>query len=180
MATNPSRGEVTVEKLIRSLCCVITSAVLARRESIVAAGLFDETLPNSQDFDFWLRLAKDAQARITYQRRVLVRRRIHSGSLAFDSTKSFAGELRVLNKMSLRDDLTLEERAAIAATISQREAEVAVINGKRALADEDFATAERSFQFANEHLRSWKLQLVLVWLRLAPSLLRRVYKLRPT
>lgn len=180
MATNPSSGEVTVEKLIRSLCCVITSAVLARRESLLAAGLFDETLHNSQDFDFWLRLAKDARARITYQRKVLVLRRIHPESLAYDPTKSFAGELRVLNKMSLRDDLTPEERDAIAATISQRQAEVAVINGKRALADEDFAAAARSFQIANENLRSWKLGLVLLWLRVAPGLLRRVYRRRPT
>jgi len=179
METNPSRGEVNFLSLLRADCNVITSTVVARRELIAQVGYFDEDFPNSQDFDLWLRLAKDGRARISYQRKVLVKRRIYQGSLASDPTKSFAGEIRVLNKMSDRTDLTPEERSAIATTLARRQAEVAVIEGKRSLAKEDFAAAAESFQFAYEQLGSWKLRFVLIWLRVAPTLLRRINKLRP-
>jgi len=179
MDVNQSRGEVDAEALICGRCNVITSAVLARRELILKVGLFDETLRNSQDFDLWIRLAKQG-ARFNYQRKVLVGRRIYAGSLASDPLKSFAGELRVLEKTKLRDDLTAAERSALEATAKLRGAAIELIKAKRCLLDGDFNSASRSFQFANEQLRSWKLRLVLIWLRLAPGLLQRCYKLRPT
>lgn len=179
MDVNQSRGEVDAEALISGRCNVITSAVLARRELILAIGLFDESLRNSQDFDLWIRLAKHG-ARFHYQRKVLVNRRIYAGSLASDPVKSFAGELRVLEKTSLRDDLTLAERSALESTAKLRRATVELIKAKRCLLAGDFNSASRSFQFANEQLRSWKLRLVLIWLRLAPGLLQRCYRSRST
>jgi glycosyltransferase involved in cell wall biosynthesis len=179
MDFNQSRGEVDAEGLISGRCNVITSAVLARRELILAVGLFDESLRNSQDFDLWIRLAKQG-ARFNYQRKVLVGRRIYAGSLASDPVNSFTGELRVLEKTSLRDDLTAAERSALESTAKLRRAAIELINAKRCLLDGDFSSASKSFRFANEQLRSWKLRLVLVWLRLAPGLLQRCYKLRPT
>ncbi len=35
-----------------------TSMVVARRDALIAAGGFDETLPNAQDFDLWLEMLK--------------------------------------------------------------------------------------------------------------------------
>lgn len=34
-----------------------TSALVCRRDVVVAAGLFDETLPSAQDYELWLRMA---------------------------------------------------------------------------------------------------------------------------
>jgi glycosyltransferase involved in cell wall biosynthesis len=177
MQTNPSEGEVTFESLLTARCNVITSAVVARREPILAVGLFDENFPNSQDFDLWLRLAKHG-VRFNYQRKVLVRRRIYAGSLAWDSVKSYGGEVRVLEKARLRDDLTSAERSALESTVKLRQASIELIKAKRSLLSGDFASAATSFQLANEQLGSWKLRLVLIWLRLAPGLLQRCYKLR--
>jgi glycosyltransferase involved in cell wall biosynthesis len=179
MDHNPSIGEVSAESLISGRCNVITSAVLARRELIVKAHLFDETLRNSQDFDLWIRLAK-LRARITYQRKALLLRRIYQGSLASDPAKSFEGEIRVLQKTSLRSDLTPAERSALASTMVRRAADLEVLKGKRSLAAGDFNSALKSFQSANEHFQSWKLRLVLATLRLAPGLLQRFYRLRST
>lgn len=177
MQTNPSEGEVSFESLLTARCNVITSAVVARREPILAVGLFDENFPNSQDFDLWLRLAKHG-ARFNYQRKVLVRRRIYAGSLASDSEKSYEGEVRVLEKARLRDDLTPSERSALESTAKLRRASIDLIKAKRSLLNGDFTSASTSFQLANEQLGSWKLRLVLIWLRLAPGLLQRCYKLR--
>src|SRR6267378_7860207 len=180
MKTNPSEGEVTFESLLAGQCCVITSAVLARRDLIMQVGLFDEDFPNSQDFDLWLRLARDAKARMTYQRKVLVRRRIYEGSLARDAVKSFNGELRVLEKVRQRADLTESEHAILEPTIALRIATVEIIKGKRFLMESDFDAALKSFDSAQKYFRSWKLRLVLFCLQVAPRLVRRVYKLRPT
>ena len=180
MESNPSEGEVTFEALLAGQCCVITSAVLARRDLIMQAGLFDESLPNSQDFDLWLRLARDAKARITYQRAVLVRRRIYEGSLARDAVKSFNGELRVLAKAGQRSDLTDSERSILNLTIALRTATVEIVKGKRSLGEGDFNAAFKSFESAQTYFHSWKLSVVLFWLQLAPRLVRAVSKLRPT
>jgi glycosyltransferase involved in cell wall biosynthesis len=113
MAYNPSFGEVTFKKLLCGECNIVTSTVLARREPILRIGCFNERFKNSQDFDLWLRLAKDAGARMTYQKKVLARRRIHADSLAGDPIRSFGGELAVLNSMKRRTDLTPDERKAL-------------------------------------------------------------------
>jgi glycosyltransferase involved in cell wall biosynthesis len=180
MSTNPSRGAVTFEALITGQCSVLTSAVLARRKLIMDVGLFDEGLPNSQDFDLWLRLVRDANARVTYQRKVLVRRRIYPGSLAADPKKSLAGELKVLEKTSLRSDLTSAEKATIERIAAVRRGTIELARGKDELASEDFAAAIASFERANRYLHSRKLGMVLLGLRIAPRTIRRIHSWRPT
>lgn len=172
MESNPSFGKVTFDKLISGESNIVTSTVLASRALVVDLGGFDENFPNSQDFDLWLRLAKDANARITYQRQVLARRRLYAGSLASDPVRSFDGELRVLNKVRLRDDLTPVERAAVERTIPLRSATANVIRGKQALAKGDFASSIAAFKSAQDYLHSWKLRLVLAGIHTAPELLR--------
>jgi glycosyltransferase involved in cell wall biosynthesis len=179
MDFNPSVGLVTAESLITAQCNVVTSSVVARRKLIVEVGLFDEDFPNSQDFDLWLRLAKDG-ARMNYQKKVLVHRRVYQGSLASDPFKSLGGEIKVLEKTEQRSDLTSAERAAVLRTLNLRRATVEVLKGKQRLSAGDFESALMAFRIANRHLQSWKLRVVLCWLRVAPRLLQRVYRLRAT
>jgi glycosyltransferase involved in cell wall biosynthesis len=177
MDINPSTGPVTAESLISAKCNVITSSVVARRELILETGLFDENFPNSQDFDLWLRLAKRG-ARINYQKKVLVQRRIYNGSLASNPINSFRGEIAVLEKTSRRTDLTADEAAAIQRTIKLRQATIEVCRGKNHLAAGDFASALTAFRNANDYFRSLKLFLVIICLRVAPRLLQRLSELR--
>src|SRR6185295_1099638 len=173
-------GEVTFRKLLCGDCNVFTSTVVARREPIMRIGCFDERFRNSQDFDLWLRLAKDAKARITYQRKVLARRRIYRGSLASDPLRSFAGELAVLNTVLERNDLSAADRKAIEDTIRKRQATVEVLKGKQELTVGDFKKAAESFAEANKHWPSRKLGMVLICMRFAPRVLQRVYQMRGT
>lgn len=176
MDTNPSSGEVTAESLLAERCNVITSGVLARREPIVELGMFDETLRNSQDFDMWVRIAKRPGARLAFLPTVLLKQRHRPGSLASDSIKSVEGELKVMAKVALRDDLTEAERAAMERTVALRSASLEVDRGKLKLREGDFAAARRSFEQAYEQQRSAKHRLVLLWLRLSPRTLRRFYR----
>jgi hypothetical protein len=179
MDFNPSVGLVTAESLITARCNVVTSSVVARRKLIVEVGLFDEGFPNSQDFDLWLRLAKQG-ARMNYQKKVLVHRRIYQGSLASDPLKSLGGEIKVLEKTEQRSDLTPAERAAVLRTLNLRRATVEVFKGKQKLSAGDFDSALMAFRLANRHLQSWKLRVVMCWLRVAPRLLQIFYGLRAT
>lgn len=176
MDTNPSSGEVTCESLLAERCNIITSGVLARREPIIELGMFDETLRNSQDFDMWVRIAKRPGARLSFLPTVLLKQRHRPGSLASDSIKSVEGELKVMAKVALRDDLTKAERAAMERTVAFRTASLEVDRGKLKLREGDFAAARRSFEQAYEQRRSAKHRLVLLWLRLSPRTLRRFYR----
>ena len=178
MQRDASELPVTFERLIGEQCIVNTSSVLAIRKAILEVGLFDETLRNSQDFDLWVRLAKRPNARMNFQRKVLVRHRVRQGSLASDGIKSVEGELKVLDKVSQRDDLTPSERDTLARTVALRTASTEVDRGKRKLLEGEFNAATESFRMANSYYRSWKLRLVLFFLQVSPRLLQRIYRSR--
>jgi glycosyltransferase involved in cell wall biosynthesis len=178
MAANPSEGEPTFESLLASRCSVITSTVVARREPILEVGLFDTTLKNAQDFDLWLRLAKRPNARMTYQRAVLGHHRIYQGSLASDEIRSLEAEVRVLRKTLQDPSLTIAEQATINNTIPKRLATIEVLRGKRLLLDGELEAAAKSFAESNSLVPSWKLRVVLLWMRIAPRLFYRFYKSR--
>jgi glycosyltransferase involved in cell wall biosynthesis len=180
MQREPSEKPVTFERLLGEQCIVNTSSVLARREPIVEVGLFDESLRNSQDFDLWVKLAKRPNARMDFQHKVLARHRVRPGSLASDAIKSVEGELKVLQKVSQRDDLTPSERDALEKTLALRNASIEVDRGKIKLLHGEYGDAAESFRFANAYYHSWKLRFVLFWLRIAPRLLQRAYKARAT
>lgn len=177
MDMNPSEGEVTVESLISARCCVITSSVVARRSKVIRVGCFDERFRNSQDFDLWLRLAKHG-ARFTYQKRVLVHRRIYEGSLASNPVNSLEGEIKVLENARDKGGLTAAEQSVLLETLELRRAMAGVWKGKQKLSTGEFDSALRNFNLANDYFRSWKLRMVTVWLRLAPRSLQRIYLAR--
>jgi glycosyltransferase involved in cell wall biosynthesis len=178
MDRDPSNGTVNLEALLGERCMVITSGVLARREAIMEVGLFDETLRNSQDFDLWVRLARRRNARMNFQRQPLLKHRAHEGSLASDAIKSVEGELKVLRRVREWPDLTEAERRAMENTIALRQASIEVDRGKRSLVHGDYEAATKSFRFANEYYRSWKLAIVLAGMRVAPTLVSSFYKRR--
>ncbi len=57
-----------------------TSAVMMRRELAIAAGLFDETLPSAEDFDYWLRVCLVPGVRLEMLDDVLGTYTLRSGS----------------------------------------------------------------------------------------------------
>lgn len=173
MEESPSSGEVTVEGLLDERCTVLLSSVVARRQWVMAVGMFDESLRYAEDYDLWLRMAKHG-ARLAYQRKVLLHKRRHSESLTADSKKLFENALHVLDKVS-RSDLTDSERAALTRHKKKLMAYLKLESGKRNLARGQFTAAVEAFKEANEFYRSWKLRWVLFWLRFSPHLLCRIY-----
>jgi len=171
-----SNGDVTFEALVTQRCNVMVS-VTARRNAIVNAGLFDETLRRSEDFDLWLRVLKTGH-RIAYHRRPLIRRRLHAGSLTTDVVAMCRDILRVLDKAGRTLDLTPAETQALQDANARFRARLRLAEGRRAFFNGDVESAVDAIGDANRFLRSRKLALVLVMLRLAPRLLLHAYGLR--
>jgi glycosyltransferase involved in cell wall biosynthesis len=176
MEVNTSEGEVTFEGLLTQRCTIV-NYVIARRDAVVAAGWFDETLSRSEDFDLWLRILCRG-GRIAYHRRVLARYRRRAGSLSSDPVLMGRDILRVLDKAAATLELSDAQRQLLARERARFHAGVRLEEGKRAFERGDTRAALEGVEDANRVLRSLKLSLVLRLLRLAPGLLLRAYGLR--
>jgi glycosyltransferase involved in cell wall biosynthesis len=176
MEVCPSEGEVTLERLIKEECHVMVS-VLARREAVVSAGMFDESLRSAEDFDLWLRLAEQGR-RIAYHRQPLVHYRRRADSLSADETGLFTSIIRVFDKAESAMSLSPSEHAALKERRAFYRAKIQLSEGKRAFFQGDQKTAVNSLTEANRFLKSTKIKLALLLLRTAPGLLLSAYKLR--
>lgn len=172
----PSEGEVTFARLVLRHCTVMVSAT-ARREAIIRAGMFDESLRTSEDFDLWLRLAKQG-GRIAYHRRVLVRYRRRPGSLSSDPMRICQGHLRVLEKAEQTLALTSAEARAVKRAHASCTAHLRLIEGKRALLAGDARGAIVALSEANRLLKQRKIALALLLLRVAPRAFMHANQIR--
>jgi len=176
MTICPSSGEVTFERLLLQECNV-SNCSIARKETIVRAGMFDESLRSVEDFDLWLRVIKGG-GRISYHRDVLARYRRRSGSLTADPIWLSEHILEVLRKVKQREDLTPSERATVANQYEHFHALLRLHEGKRAFFSGDTEAAITGLTEANRFFRNRKTAFTLMMLRVAPRLLLRAYDLR--
>jgi glycosyltransferase involved in cell wall biosynthesis len=176
MDEHPSSGEVTFERLVTQECNVMVS-VLARREVIAAAGLFDESLRSSEDFDLWLRVVQGGW-RIGYHRRPLVRSRLRRGSLSADAVSMCQHIVRVLDKHDREMTLTAAQRELVKERRAHFAAMLRLHEGKRAFFAGDHKNAVVALREANTQLRRAKLAVTIFFLRVVPGLLLRAYDIR--
>lgn len=165
-------GEVTFAGLVNGEQSLITSGIVARRESLFEAGLFDETLRNAQDYDLWIRMALRG-AKLGYQRKILARYRYREGSLSGDAVNRVNRELRVFRKILTAYDLTPEQRQQVEMAMRRVTHELNLVMGKEQLDQREFDKARASFREADVLRPSLKLKLVRLMLVLWPDLLRR-------
>ncbi|MEW6127501.1 MAG: glycosyltransferase family 2 protein [Acidobacteriota bacterium] len=176
----PSQGEVNFESLLAARCTVLTSTVVARKQPIMDAGLFDEThtqIIPAEDYDLWLRLAQRG-TRMGFQKKKLINHRKHGDSLSANSLKAFEGALQVLENIQQIGSLSEREELLLNATRLQLTAAMELERGKHQLLKKDFQGAAEAIRFANQYYRRWKLRLVLLWLNLAPHSLLSAYLFR--
>lgn len=176
MEVCPSRGEPTFESVLTQRCIVFIS-VLARREALVRAGLFDEDLRSVEDYDLWLRLLARGE-RIRYQRRVLARYLKRRDSLSADPMWMGQTVLRVLDKIARLDGLSPPQHAAVAGRAAFFRAKLELDRGKHAFFRLDTAAAIGHISRANEFFGSRRLRLVCALMRMFPGVLLRMYRLR--
>jgi glycosyltransferase involved in cell wall biosynthesis len=176
MEVCPSQGEVTIERLLRQECNVMICSMM-RREAVLRAGLFDESLRSVEDFDLWLRIIKQG-GRIAYHREVLARYRRRQGSLSSDPIWMCKHILKVLDKTKETLPLTASERATLDEEYERFRATLRLHEGKRAFFQGDAEEAIKGLTEANRFFRDRKISMTLRLLRRAPRLLLRAYDLR--
>lgn len=175
----PSDGPVTFEAVLTQRCQVFISALI-RRTSIERVGGFDPELRSVEDFDLWLRLLA-AGERIGYHRRVLVRFLKRRGSLSSDPVWMAEHILIVLDKLATGHRalaLSDADHQALRARRTHFRARLEIALGKRAFFRLDAEKAREHLERANDVLRSPRLRVVCVLLRLFPGMLLKVYRLR--
>jgi hypothetical protein len=148
-----------------------------RREAVVRAGMFNESLRSAEDFDMWLRILYHG-GRISYHDKVLLRYRRHHSSLSADPVWMCKHILRVLDDARQRNDLTKAESEVLTQQISRFKALIRLNEAKREFFAGNAGDAVTKLREANAYLRSTKLRLALLMLRAAPQLLLRAYNLR--
>ena len=166
-------GTVTFSGLIRGEQSLITSGVVARRQSLIDAGLFDVGLRNAQDFDLWVRMALRG-ARLGYQRKVLVRYRYREGSLSGDAVNRVNRELRVYRKILQQYDLTPAQSTEVEQAILRLDRELNLVLGKEHLNRREFAEALVCFRKARSVQSNWKLRVTCALLSRAPNVFTKL------
>jgi glycosyltransferase involved in cell wall biosynthesis len=175
MAVCPSVGEATAAAIISRNCNVFVS-VTARAEALRALG-FDESLRSCEDLDCWLRFTFSGR-RIGYHRQVLVQYRQRDASLSADPTWMAEWHLKVLKKARALWPKESNEAGLLEMATAQKTADLAILRGKQGLRTGDVNSAVVQFTEAKRYYRSAKMSALILLLRLAPGLMRCVFRLR--
>lgn len=175
METAPSNGVADFNAILDLRCNVITSGTMARKQTIIDAGLFETERVRAHDFHLWLRMAKNG-AKIGYQKKQLLKYRVHLGSLSGDSISRVEREIDAFNRVRRTIELDEEQQRIVTHRLSCLEADLAVEQGKAFLLAGEFSEAVVAFRVANRQRKSLKLS-VITWLaQHAPRILLRHYK----
>jgi glycosyltransferase involved in cell wall biosynthesis len=165
----PSVGPVTFESVLVERTQVLTSGTVVRRNKLVAAGLFDESLRCSEDHDLWLRILHGG-GKVSYHSEVLVTRRVRSDSQGAVPGGLLAGEIQSLKKLERDLDLTPGRRELLGHRLREIEAHHAAIEGKNLLLagvpDKAYESLNRAYMLRPNA----KLRAMLVGLKIAPRL----------
>ncbi len=115
-------GDVFLPSLER--CLVSPSAVMLRRDLFEAAGGFDESLPACEDYDLWLRLARDTPVALI-DRPLVIKRGGHADQLSRQYWGMDRFRVRALRKLLDEPGLEGPRRAAVRAVLAKKCAIVA-------------------------------------------------------
>ncbi|HTM12769.1 MAG TPA: glycosyltransferase family A protein [Bryobacteraceae bacterium] len=172
----PDRGEITFCRLLDQRCRIFSS-VIARRELILRAGLFDPALRSAEDLHLWLRLAHMG-TRFIRNHQPLIRYRARPDSLSNDPTRIGPDALKVYKDLSETLNLNAADRACLEVAMRREEATLDFYLGKKALYAGRNQEAKERLGRANLVLRSRKIIFALLALRIAPGLLHKLVRWR--
>lgn len=170
----PSHGRADFSTLIEERCQIPVSTVVARRDAIVRAGMFDESLQCFDDYDMWLRTAFHG-GKISYthsvQARISGRR---PGSLSESVSKMRDGYCSVLEKALRTLPLSQAQRNLVAGRLEESRALYQLEIAKRQLLQREFGKAKELFLEANRYFRRPAVNLAVFGLEIAPDATRKI------
>ena len=173
----PSVGEADFESLLDLRCNVITSGTVCRRKNVLDAGMFETEKVRAHDFVLWLKMAQNG-AKIGYQKKILLKHRIRLDSLSGDSIQRVQREIDVYHRILKSLELDENHRQIVENQLKRLEAEKELERGKSFLLGQDFVSARKAFETANEYRQSSRLRVIIWLIKFAPKLLLKIYHAR--
>lgn len=171
-------GEIqvpTLESLLDTTATVLNTAMI-RREAIIEAGGWDETSRHSEDYDLWLRIA--VQGKIQRHSRVVARYRLRGDSLSASTSKMFEGRMHAYLKLVDNPAFPQALVPLLQKRITTTKGDIALARGKEAFRDQDFPLAAKHLADAARYQHRVRLSLIASLLRLFPSLVHGLTRLR--
>lgn len=166
-----SKDPATFRSLAMEESHIITSGAIARRKILIEAGLFDENLFWTEDYDLWLRVAH-LGGKISYQPKAFALHRVNPDGLAAANAEMLEGVVKVLAKLGKTLPVSAENRALLEKQLERAKANLEKQRGKDFMTASDFERAKDSLQKANAFFHSAKLTLTVLGLKIAPRLTR--------
>lgn len=165
----PSEGVATFEALVVERCQIPVSTVVARKAAILRAGLFDENLARCDDYDMWLRTAFFG-GKIDWRRKRQARLFLgRPDSLGSSRSKMAEAYWKILEKAATTLPLTDQQRKLVGDRAAEIKARYLYEQGKLELHERHPEKARKLFAEANLHYRTWKLDMAIRSLQLAPQ-----------
>lgn len=168
---------VTFESLLLQSSTISTSSVVVSRQAIVEAGGFDEAMYRCEDFDMWLRLALSG-GRMAYHPDAEVYHRMHDVSLSADSLAMIKDRVRVYEKTATMAGLSRDQQQIIRRMITKSQSDGYIEQLKEALDREAYEEARVAAQRALSVERTWKVNVAMLGLRVAPRLFGALHRSR--
>lgn len=131
-----------------------TSTVMARKEALVAAGLFDTTFPSAQDRELWLRVAKKYP--MGFIDVPLTDYNFNPGSITRSSEKRFVNVIRLLERHMV--DASEETRKRVILELAELYQDLGYLHFEAGR----MAPARRAYRGAMRH--HWRPAQLLYWL----------------
>lgn len=164
----PSYGLPTFEALVVERCQIPISTVVARKTSILKAGLFDETLMRCDDYDMWMRAAFYG-AKIGYRRHLQARCYLgRPDCLGESPSKMIKALWEILEKTAQTLPLNQTQRELVLRRAAEIQARYLVEEGKLQLSARQPKKARELFAAANRLSRNLKIAVAIRSLQLAP------------
>lgn len=177
METSPSDGEVSFESVLDLKCNFITSGTVARKKKVVEAGMFEWEKVRAHDFHLWLRMLKNG-AKASYQRKVLLKYRVHLASLSGNSIQRVEREINVFERVEKKIELSESEKNIVQSQVERLKSELEIERGKAFLLQKDYISARKAFSKANEYRKSLRLTAIIRLIQFAPQILTKIYRFR--
>jgi glycosyltransferase involved in cell wall biosynthesis len=171
----PQSRPVTLDALLEWRSTPCTSSIVASREAIMSAGLFDETIRRCEDFDLWVRMAL-LGCRMDYRDAPQVCHRQGNGLSA--NRLLMKGSCReIYEKLRKHPLLSTSQRATVERMTTRVHLNYQIENAKVSLLAEHYADALAAAQMAAGLTSSWKVRTTVTGLRAAPRFFRHSYQL---
>ncbi len=175
----PQSPPVTFEKLLTEECAITTSAMVASRQAMIDAGLFDERYRRCEDFDLWLRMSFRG-AKMDLLRRVGIEHRLLAGGLSSDPVLLKQALIEIYKKVLATLPVSAKQKRTTQELIARTEGLFQMDLVKRYLREGRYPEARLAAGKAASLLQDGRSRRVALAVGIAPWAVRRFLRMQET